>query len=107
MDFLSIAASSDSMIPGTQTSGRGWGCVLPSKSVEPIVISAEDCVISPTAVWVKLGRGYDLLPEDKCLIESGMWLNDCIINAWQLLLQKKYVHIRGFHPTVLTAERTY
>ena len=71
----------------------------------PFSISAEDCVISPTAIWVKLGRGYDLLPEDKCLIESGKWLNDRIINAWQLLLQRKHVHIRGFHPTVLIAGR--
>ena len=60
---------------------------------------------SPKArTWISLD-GNDLLMEDKWLIESGKWINDQIICAWQFLLQQKYPSVGGLHSTVLVSKR--
>ena len=50
-------------------------------------------------------HGNDLLMEDKWLIESGKWINDQIICAWQFLLQQKYPSVGSLHSTVLVSKR--
>ena len=62
---------------------------------------------SPKArTWISLG-GNDLLMEDKWLIESGKWINDRIISAWQFLLQQKYPSVGGLHSTVVVSKRKF
>ena len=62
---------------------------------------------SPKArTWISLD-GNDLLMEDKWLIESGKWMNDQIICAWQFLLQQKYPGVRGLHATVVVSKREF
>lgn len=44
--------------------------------------------------------------EDKLVIDSGGWLNDRIMSAWQLLLQKKYP-VGGLHSSVVASGRRW
>jgi len=57
-------------------------------------------------IWVSFDNRHSLLIEDKWLIQTGKWLNDRIINSWQLLLQKTF-NCGGLHPPVLAYHGKY
>ena len=82
---------------------------LSSTSKKPVVIDLV-CVGTPSkivTVWVKLCSGYDLLSEDKLLLLNGQWLNDRIINGWQMLLRRNYPNARGLPSTVAISNRRF
>lgn len=80
-------------------------CAPPDSSV--IDLEATTVKFPKAPVWINLGNGQVLLMEDKYLIESGKWLNDRIISAWEFLLQQKYPSVGGLHSTVKVSKRRF
>ena len=83
-------------------------CLLQSVPTSPkqSVINLTSCKTPPSSsFWVCLGEGCDLLMEDKARIESGQWLNDRIIGAWQILLRAKYCDVGGLYPPIVVSNR--
>ena len=77
---------------------------LPSISISDL--GTTDVSTQESVVWVNIGS-EDLLLEDMWLIQSGEWINDRVVSAWQFLLKQKYSTVGGLHSTVAVSNTRF
>ncbi|XP_040280115.1 uncharacterized protein LOC120995157 isoform X2 [Bufo bufo] len=69
-------------------------------SDEPDRISSEE--ETSQSIWLTVNK-FKLTLQDRDVISKGLWLDDQIINASQIILSQKHVDVSGFMDTVVLA----